>query len=245
MTKEVYNMEELKQKILDFFKDLTFSEEGHKYYVNVDIPLKTSVSGLIKQYKYPTNWKEVLEKTALRHGKTEEEVSREWNAEAEKGCARGNKAHLFGEVYAIDRSIEAETGLDKAIENFWNDLPEYIVPFLLEIRMYHKEYMFAGTADILLYDTRNGKLYIADYKTNKDLFKNFNGQRMVGPFSHLLCNPFNHYQLQLSYYQVLIEQIPGIKISGRKLIWLKTDGTYLLYNLDDYTDVLKNELKNI
>ena len=66
---------------------------------------------------------------------------------------------------------------------------------------------------------------------------------MVEPFNDLLCCSFNHYQLQLSYYQILLEQIPGVKISGRKLIWIKEDGTYLLYNTEDYTEILKQELK--
>ena len=146
------------------------------------------------------------------------------------------------EGYVVDRTHKSMSGFDDAIKKFWADLPDYIVPLLLEIRMYHKKYMFAGTADILLYNTRTGQIYIADYKTNKDLFKNYQGQRMTGPFSHLLCSPFNHYKLQLSYYQILLEQI-GIKVSGRKLIWLKKEGDYLLYNLDDYSDVLRTELE--
>lgn len=236
-------MEDLKYKILDYFKDLSFQEEGHQYLCNNLPVIKTSVSGLIKQYKHPTNWKEVLKKTAERYGKTEEEVSAEWKEAADIGCEIGNKAHIFGEFYALDRTLKPKTNFDRAIQKFWDDLPDHIEPLLLEVRMYHKDYMFAGTADILLYNKNSGKLYIGDYKTNRDLFKNFGNQKMTGPFKDLLCCSFNHYQLQLSYYQILLEQIPGIKISGRKLIWVKPDGTYLLYNLEDYTDILKQELK--
>lgn len=87
-----------------------------------------------------------------------------------------------------------------------------------------------------------GKSLIPTHNTNKDLFKNYKGQTMIGPFNHLLDTPFNHYQLQLSYYQILLEQIEGLKISGRKLIWIKPTGDYLMYNLEDYTKELKQEL---
>lgn len=235
-------MENLKADILEFFKDLGFKEDGHKYTLDT-LTLKFSVSGLIKKYKYPTNWKKVLKESAEKQGLTEKEVSEGWDKAAKIGCDIGNKAHSFGELYPFNRDIEPKTGFDKAIQKFWNDLPDYIVPFLLEVKMYHKGFLFAGTADILLYNTRTGKIIIGDYKTNKDLFKNYKGQKMQGPFSHLLCCPFNHYQLQLSFYQILLEQIPGIEVAGRKLIWLKPNGDYLLYNLDDYTEVLKKELE--
>lgn len=235
-------MEKLKVDIIEYFKDLGFKEDEHKYLLG-DYTIKFSVSGLIKKYKYPTNWKKVLKESAENQGKTQEEVSKNWSDAAVKGCDIGNKAHSFGELYPFDRTLEPKTNFDIAIMKFWNDLPDYIVPLLLEIRMYHKEFLFAGTADILLYNTRTGKIIIADYKTNKDLFKNYKGQKMVGPFSHLLCSPYNHYQLQLSFYQILLEQLPGIEVAGRKLIWLKPDATYLLYSLDDYTKELKEELK--
>ena len=113
----------------------------------------------------------------------------------------------------------------------------------MELRMYHKVFKFSGTADILLYDTINKCFIIADYKTNKDLFKNFAGQKMTKIFSHFLDTPFNHYQLQLSYYQILFEQI-GYKVSRRIIIWLKEDGTYEMYDTEDLTSILIKELKN-
>ena len=236
-------METLKEKVIEFFKDLNFEEEEHKYFIKKQ-PIKFSVSGLIKKYKYPTDWKKVLKYSARKNNITEEELSKKWKEAADLGCAIGNEAHLFGELYPFNKEMKPKTGYDIAIQKFWNDLPEYIVPFILELKMYHKEFLFAGTADILLYNTRTGLFIICDYKTNGDLFKNYNKQKMTAPFEKLLCCSFNHYQLQLSYYQILIEQIPEIKIHSRKLIWLKNAGTYIMYDLEDFTDILKQELKN-
>ena len=135
-------------------------------------------------------------------------------------------------------------GFEEAIVNFWNDLHSTVIPLVIELQMFHKEYMFAGTADILLYNTVTNTFIIGDYKTNKDLFKNYKGKTLLSPFKNLLDSPYNKYQLQLSFYQLLLEQT-GFKVSSRKLIWLKPDGTYLLYNTDDYTDILKEQLKII
>lgn len=237
-------MQELRDRINNsFFKDIVFKEEEHSYEVK-STTLKISVSGLIKKYKYPVNWDKVITDLSASSGRSRKEIKKEWKEKATIGCDIGNKAHKFGELYPFDRTIKPVTAFDRAIAKFWNDLPKHVVPLLLEVKMYHKKYMFAGTADILLYNTLTGKIIICDYKTNKDLFKNFNQQKMTGPFSHLLCCNYNHYSLQLSYYQILLEQIPGIEVSGRKLIWLKPNGTYLLYDLEDYTNILNEELKN-
>ena len=82
--------------------------------------------------------------------------------------------------------------------------------------MYHKEYLFGGTLDLLLYDTIQEGYIIGDYKTNKDLFKNYRGQTLKDEFSFLLQNSFNIYQLQLSLYQILLEQLSDIKVIKRK-----------------------------
>lgn len=235
-------MHSVRTNIQDFFSGLSFEEKRHKYSIP-EGELKISVSGLISKYKYPTDWNRVKIQYAEKHNMTVDEVSALWRIAADEGKSKGNKAHIFGENYALDRRLKPKTGYDKAIVKFWGDLPNFIQPLILECQMYHKKYLFAGTADILFYNLQNNTIIIGDYKTNKELFNNFLGQKMQYPFANLLCQSFNHYQLQLSYYQILLEQIPGIKVSGRKLIWIKEDGTYLLYNANDYSAILKNELE--
>ena len=73
-----------------------------------------------------------------------------------------------------------------------------------------------------------------DYKTNKDLYKNFRGERMLYPFNELLNCSFNVYQLQLSLYQLALEFI-GFKVIGRRIIWLKDDSSYEKINTNSYT----------
>jgi ATP-dependent exoDNAse (exonuclease V) beta subunit len=224
--------------IIDFFKDLTFEEEGHLYRVN-GVPIEHSVSNLIKNFCKSFNRYQKSLDTSIRTGLSQEEVLKDWDYKKDISIIKGKKAHLFGELYPFNRDLRPQSPFDIAIMKFWNDLPPYVIPILTEARMYHKEQLYAGTADAILYNTLTGKYIITDYKTNIDLFKNYREQKMLGPFSHLLDCPYNKYQLQLSYYQILLEQIESIEVSYRKLIWLRPNGEYILYDTEDFTNILR------
>ena len=156
-------MEKVKIQILEYFKGLEFEEVQHKYVFNSK-PIKISVSGLIKNYYKPFDSYSISLRIAERDGISQEEVLKGWDDEATKGINKGNKAHLFGEVYPFNRNLEPKDKYEEAIVKFWNDLPDTIVPVIMELRMFHKEFMFAGTADILLYNTVTGMFIIGDYK---------------------------------------------------------------------------------
>ena len=181
---------------------------------------------------------------------TQKEILQEWEDKKNKSCDIGNKAHLFGENYK--KGNVPEDNYQKAIVAFWNDLPDHIIPFLFELRMYSKEEGIAGTSDIILYNTKTKKFIIADYKTNEDLFKNHKGKKLLKPFNNLLDSPFGKYTIQLSLYQYLFEKLgKEFLVEARKIIWLKSDGTYELHNTVDcrkeiinYFKTRKNENKN-
>ena len=229
-------MELLKKHIVDFYSGLTFDEESHKYFVK-GVLIGKSVSVLIKDFCLPFNRDFLSLQVAKKRGISQEEVLAEWDEAAQIAIKKGKEAHLFGELYPFNRELRPQSEYEIAIMKFWSDLPPYIKPLATELQMYHKEKFYAGTADIILYNEKTNKLIIGDYKTNKDLFKNFKGQRLTGRFSNFLDNPFNKYQLQLSYYQILLEQT-GVEVSGRKLIWLSPNN-YKMYDCQDLTQYLK------
>ena len=49
------------------------------------------------------------------------------------------------------------------------------------------------------------------------------------------------YTLQLSCYQIPLEDI-GMKVLGRRIIWVKPDGNYEKIPVPDVTNVLRNVL---
>jgi len=229
-------------KIQEPFSNLTFEEKRHRYYVEGQ-PISKSVSALIGEFYEHFDAQQVAPYSAAKMGISTEEVLAHWAAINQESRDRGHRVHNFGEVYQFNRNLKPSCPQEEAIVKFWQDVPEHILPLAAELRMYHFKHLFAGTADIILFDTKTQTYIIADYKTNKDLFKNYMGKTMIGPFSHLLDNPLNHYVIQLSYYQLLLEQV-GVKVSRRVIIWLGLDGNYQLFDTEDVTDILKITLNS-
>lgn len=226
-----------------YFDKLHFEESIHKYYVDGE-PLKTSVSGVVGKFGKVFDSHNISLGVAKKEGRTQAEVLQEWKDISDKACDLGNEVHLFGEDYFSDRTLKPSNGFEEAIVKFWDSLPSFLIPAFPELQMYHFEKMFGGTADIILYNTKTGKFVILDYKTNKDLFKNFKGQTLLAPFDYLLDCPYNKYQIQLSLYQILLEQT-GVEVSSRKIIWLKPDGEFELYDAIDLTDELRKQIKKL
>jgi len=228
-----------KQEILNFFSPISFVEDTHTYYVEGK-PLNKSVSGVIKDLVLPVDFAqkalEVDNKNDLPLGST----SNLWRLNSELACAKGNKAHFFGELYTFHRNLTPTDGFETAIKSFWDTLPSNIIPVFTELVMYHKSAMFGGTADIILFNTLTEKYIIADYKTNKDLYKNFKDSRLLKPFSFLKDSNISKYELQFSLYQTLLEQVSGVEVENRVLIWLKSDGSHSIIFTTDYTEHVKS-----
>ena len=207
--------------------------------------------------------------TSKYYRMTQEQILDQWIAISETACGNGTSVHEFGEscfyfmTYQDDKIIpsfkerlhgdefESISEKEDAVVKFWNDLPQCFVPIASENKVYREDLGYAGTFDILFYyDAElDGKspdksgFVIFDYKTNKDLYKNYKGERMLHPFKDLLHCSFNTYQLQLSLYQLALEHI-GLRIIARRLIWLKEDSSYEKISTNSYTDMLYSALTN-
>lgn len=222
------------------FSGLTFDEENHRYFVD-NKPLKGSVSTMIEDFYEPFPEDEAIQRTMAKTGKGREEILKEWKDINEESTERGHRVHVFAEKYPFNKKLKPQCPQEAAAKKFWDEMPEWIIPVSVELRMYHKRFMFPGTADLLLFDTKSQGYIIADYKTNKDLHKNFKGKRMLFPFEYLLDSPINHYQVQLSFYQIMLEQL-GIHVISRKVIYLDFNGNYKMYECNDLTMQLKDYL---
>jgi len=237
-------MNQARSKVSKFFEGLTFKEDTHSYYVNGK-RLKESVSGVIKKFVKPTDFQSIAKNIDKRDALPSGTTQRLWDYKKDISCIVGDAAHFFGEIYPFHKNLEAKTKLEEAVTKFWNDLPDHIVPVFTELRMYHKKYRFGATKDITLYNTITKKYIVGDYKTNEDLFKNFNNTKLLEPFSNFLDTPFNKYQIQLSLYQLCFEQVgPEFEVERRVIVHLKPNGQYDMYDTMDLTQTLNNYLKN-
>lgn len=147
---------------------------------------------------------------------------------------------------------------EEAIIKFMNDLPKSYHLVLNEAKVYsglnpikelNPKTRYSGTFDMLYYYDGEGNpdkagFIIFDYKTNGSLEKEYsiaNGIYMKEPFINLYNQPKSVYTLQLSAYQLALEDI-GFKVIDRKLIWLKDDGEYEKITLPDLTSTLRSVL---
>jgi hypothetical protein len=201
---------------------------------------------------------------------TPEMILEEWKKISDHACTHGTFTHECGEslfyymtgqwdkILPIFKDRLTEDGgfqiiheKEASAARFFEDIPECIVPILAETKVYDEELGYSGTFDILFYydaelDGKSGDksgLIVFDFKTNKDLYKNFAGKTLLYPFNELLDMPLSVYKLQLSLYQSCLEKI-GMKVIARRILWLKPDGTYDKINLEEYVSVLREDLKN-
>lgn len=232
-----YNEFEVRKLINDSFSDLNFEKERHIYTVNGEILI--SVSKLVGEL-YPPFDKDKWLKIKSRELKIEEEeLNVIWENKKLAGQQRGTITHDFLENYTGFEKFEINQ--QKAGIDFLKQISEEYNIIGKEIRGYSKKYRYAGTLDILLQHKETKQFFIGDYKTNENLFKNFG--YMNYPVDYLENHSYNHYQMQLSFYQIFLQEI-GIPIQGRKLIHLKEDATFSVYDTYDYSEILEVHLKN-
>jgi hypothetical protein len=236
-------IKEIREKVAKAFAGLVFNEEEHSYFV--ELKQYISVSTQLKRFYTPFPAEVIAPFSAQKWNrnnpfeqKTTEDILAEWKKTADVACERGSKIHLFGEEYP--NFSEPTCIEEEAIIKYYKDLdPKYEVLFL-ELQMYSPDLDYSGTGDIILYNKETGKVRIDDYKTNGDLFKNFNDKRMLDPFSDLLDSPMSHYKLQLNHYKMLLENMTDLEVEEMNVIWLKEDNNdiYQIYNIPDLTEKL-------
>lgn len=146
---------------------------------------------------------------------------------------------------------------EEAALKFWKEFPDNMHVVLPETRVFSSanpdlprfRENYAGTFDLLVYykhptdDTKSG-LIVMDWKTNGNLYKDFartNFKMMKEPFDDLFDESYGGYTIQLSCYQIPLNDI-GLKVIGRRIIWLKDDGTYEIVKVNDVTDKIRKVL---
>ena len=231
-----------------------------------------SVSSIIHQWEQEVDWDEKAEKKALSLGITTEELKKQWHENNIISTACGSKTHWFGEQamnmfigredltkqnmpfqFTEDGYLIPYCPKEWAVTQYYEDIMnnENVYPVMPEAKIYTNyndtfvmKQPYAGTFDILLAYRYKGEIVYAihDFKTNKDLFKEYSithNIRMLPPFDDMgfYEQPYHHYVIQLNCYQLGLMQL-GLKIVDRCLIWLKEDGTYEKIKVPDITETL-------
>ena len=241
-------MIDIKNDLLEQYKDLQFEENNHIYTLNDEI--LPSVSKLCKSFYKPfdKNIAKYIAGKGKYIGMNEMEILNQWEEKAKKSREIGTSVHLFGENYPFDKSLIPNNELEIGIKQFIDDLPDFIIPLICELRTYNKKYKYAGTIDLILLNTSNNKLIIADYKTNEDLFKVYKNNKLLYPFDFHSDNDFNKYQIQLNHYDLNLKDF-NFEVDKKLIIWLTNNESvnkkYKILEVEDLTQELIKYYDNI
>lgn len=242
-------LKSLRSLLIRKSKRIIFVEDSHKYFV--DGKQYQSVTQVLSKYfeEFDSDGR-ILKCCALKVGKSEEELSAEWEAKGKTARDFGTRVHELAELYLNKFPIDYDKlepkeqkylrQVSKCMANRFS--PDFVV-IDTECLVYSEEYKIAGQIDLMLLDS-NGNVALCDWKTSKVIDIIGKGSKpCLNPISHLRDTNYTKYALQLSLYSYLLEQW-GLRKGHLFLIHLTEDGykTYPVgYRKKEIEDILKAE----
>ena len=198
---------------------VTFNEAEHSYTADHTGKKYISATTLIGKFKQKFDTVAVSTAYAKKHGNTPEYWQDQWKRISKAACDKGTLFHkrkedegiAAGGVIRNTKWIPVHVAETLAqIEHDYRNIPDGIHQ---ELQLWSHYFEIAGLTDIAVID---GNYFdIDDYKTNKKIDKNSfrhpktGYKKMLFPLQHLQDCNFNHYQLQLSLYAFMLEQLSG------------------------------------
>lgn len=212
-------------------KNVIFEPKSHTYYYN-EQPL-LSVTQFIKKYSKTFNplfpsiaksKKNVREKIGISDAK---QLRKYWRLNGERSSNLGTAAHIFAEMYMLDKKSVIKTGYDRAVIKAIKWLKNHNLEIVSQEEvLYNTDYMLAGSCDLTLRNIKTGEFAIGDWKTTEDMYKNYN--KLYEPFNNFTDAAINKYSIQLDIYAILHHY--HIPEPNRYVIQLLASGDFNIYH---------------
>ena len=185
------------------------------------------------------------------------EIKQEYQRKRDESCTRGTNIHAMFEnsFYGRKEFDFGKFGFKDLVgeftcnENYYTlDLDRGVYPeFLISVSSKDGLLRVSGQIDLLIVD--NQDITIIDWKTNKSIDKTsyYNKAKksnvmMKYPLENLQDCNFNHYQLQLSLYAYMLQQInPKYNIKGLKIVHIDHNNKQHEYDCE----YLKNDVERM
>lgn len=227
---------DIKNKILETFKDYTFVDETHTYYYKGN-QVSISTTGLIHQYSQEFDKWEMSANVARKRGISQLEVLEEWRIENLHSTIKGSMIHEFaqslweGKDYIfkyedvpneinVKRLKEELLAMSNQALNFYNDYKDLYELVGCEIYLGSPDFDECGATDMLLMNKLTEELLVIDFKSNKKIdYESFGHKKMKVPLQKYEDCNYIHYSLQLNAYCYKIEYMTGIKVKDKLLIY--------------------------
>lgn len=241
-------VEKIIQKLDTSFNDPEFKFDPimHKYTYRGEFFIP--VTRFIQQFHKEFDSDYWSEKKAKERDIPKSEVLKEWRIINERANYVGTETHKWIENYFNKVYQEIPTDLDviKRINKFnfvFGRHLHKLTPIKFEQRVFSRKWKIAGTIDSLfLY---NGKIYIIDYKTNKEFTNDENlvyKEFLLEPFDQFYKTSLNEYSIQVSLYTLILREY-GIDVSGGYLLHIGPgDEEAKLHKCVNMVDILEKYL---
>ena len=242
----------MKDLILKKFNDFNdpefkFDPKYHKYtYFGEQF---ISVTKFIQQFHKPFETEFWSKKKAEESGVPQEWILNEWKQKNDYANDIGTQTHNWIEDYynQIWKPLPSNEDVIHRINKFnkvYAKKLHKLEPLKFEVRVFSKRWKIAGMIDALfLY---KGKIYILDYKTNKDFTTNDHPkgkyEKLLEPFDDFYKNHLNEYSIQLSMYALILREW-GFDVAGAYLVHIGPgDEEAELIKCVDMTGILEEYL---
>lgn len=189
-----------------------------------------------------------------------DKIIAEWAVNRDEACSHGTYVHslmensFYGNTqFDLGRFGYAEaSGIYDCPRNYYElDLENAIYPeFLMSWTSPDGELKIAGQADLIV--KRGNQILILDWKTNKEIKKRSfydknkkDVQRMLYPLNDLMDCNYYHYEMQLSTYAWMLQQIrPEFDILGLSLIHIDRNRKQTEYPLEYRKEHVERMIKH-
>jgi ATP-dependent exoDNAse (exonuclease V) beta subunit len=239
-------MIELLRNQLDCFEDIKFEFDpvAHRYTYEGEPFI--SVTRFIQQFHKPFEQDYWSKKKAEQAGVPQDWILAEWKKLNDYANEVGTDTHQWIEDYfnqiwkPIPNNLDVIHRINKFNKIYAKQLYK-LEPLKFEVRVFSPKWKIAGMIDSLfLY---RGKIYILDWKTNKDFTDDNHPkgtyEKLLAPFQDHFKNHLNEYSIQLSLYSLILEEW-GFQVGGAYIVHIGPgDEEAELYKVVDMRDNLK------
>lgn len=227
--------------------DFKFDPTYHKYtYKGTKFE---SVTRFIQQFHKPFETEKWSKIKADEAGVPQEWILNDWKKLNDYANVVGTDTHQWIEDYynQIWREIPSNLDVVHRINKFnkiYAKQLHKLEPIKFEVRVFSKKWNIAGMIDSLF--IYKGKVYILDWKTNKDFTDDIHPkgkyEKLLTPFEDHFKNHLSEYSIQLSMYALILEEW-GFYIGGAYLVHIGPgDEDAKLYKVVDMRDKLRTFL---
>jgi len=205
----------------------------------------------------------LIEKYNINEEDFNKEIARitsEWNANRDEACEHGTWVHSLMEntFYGNHQFDFSKYGYSEASgyydcpKNYYElDLENAVYPeFLMSWTSPDGKFKLAGQADLII--KHGNDIWVLDWKTNREIKKKSfydkakkDVQRMKYPLNDIMDCNYYHYELQLSTYCWILQQIrPELNVAGLSIIHIDREGKQTEYPLEYRKDDVEKMIKH-